>query len=567
VHEPPAVNDAIATEFDAISLEVLWTRLISVVDEAAATLVRTSFSTVVREANDYACGLVDSRGNALAENTYAIPGFVGAMPMATKHFLRRFPLDRWQPGDSVITNDPWMGAGHLPDIVMATPIFRNGTVVAFATSIAHASDIGGRVWSSEGTEIFEEGLRIPITKLFEAGEPNRQLLEFITANVRVPEQVIGDLYAAKAAAETATANLLECMDDHGLDEVDGLNVALQQRAESWMRSRILALPDGCYRGSARLDDIAGLEQKLEIAVTVTIAGDGLDVDYSGTSSQVPVAVNCPYVNTFAHSTYALKCLLDPETPRNDGSYAPIRVRAPEGTLVNPVHPAPVAARQITLLYLNCAIFGALAPVVPDRVIAESGSPHLQMVYNGMDGRGKPFVTIPFDSAGMGARPTKDGLSATPFPANAGPLSIEVTENAVPLFFHRKQFRMDSGGPGRFRGGLGQEIVVEMLSDQPTVVSVIADRLTTPPAGRLGGLPGATARIDRVGGGPIKPKGRTSLRQGDRIHIMSAGGGGFGPPDQRDPASVRRDLELGLISADHAASFYPDQLEGSDEANR
>jgi N-methylhydantoinase B len=550
------MSEVLATYFDAITLEILWTRLISIVDEAGAAFGRTSFSTVVREANDYACGLMSPAGIGLAENSVAIPGFVGAMPMATQHFLRRFPIDVWQPGDSVITNDPWLGSGHLPDIVMASPIFYRGRIVAFATSIAHAPDIGGSIWSIEAREVFEEGIRLPIGHFFQAGKVNEQLVDFVRANVRVPDQVLGDLHAARSSAKVCADKVCELLEEQGLDEVTSLGEALQARAEGAMRRAITQVPDGEYTHAVPMD---GFGAPLTVSVQIRVHADEIDVDYAGTSPQVARGINCPYVNTFAHTTYAIKCMLDPRTPRNDGSYRPIRVGAPEGTIVNPRFPAPVAARQIVVLYLNAAIFGALANVLPDRILAQSGTPHLQMVYAGADRRARPYVLIPFDAAGMGARATKDGLSATPFPTNAGATSVEIMENIAPLLFHQKAFAQNSGGPGQYRGGLGQEIIVEMLSDLPTTISVIADRIDHPADGVLGGLPGTPARIHLQDGRPVNPKGRTQLQRGDTLVIRSAGGGGYGAPALRDQVLVERDLRFGLVSGDAAAGVYPSQV--------
>ena len=530
-------------EFDPLYLPILLGRLRAVADEAATTLVRTAFSTILHEANDYACMLLDHTGQTVVENTWAIPAFICCAPQTVGHMLRRFPAASWQPGDVVITNDPWIGSGHLPDFTVVSPVFHGDRHVGFAATVAHHVDVGGVLSSAETGEIFEEGLRIPISRLYRAGRLNDELLDVIRANVRLPEQLVGDLQAQIAANRTIIDRTGELLASERLGDLASLAAAMQSQAEGAMRRAIDGIPDGAYRSRRELD---GFDHPLVLDLELTVRGSEMRLDYAGTSPQQPRALNVPFTITNAHSAYAIKCLLDPDTPRNEGSYRPITVSAPVGSLLNPVFPAAVNARHLTFLYISPLIFEALAPAIPDRVIAESGTPFMHVVYSGTDDRGVPFIHVSFDSAGMGARPNKDGLSATPFPNNTGGAPVELVEAATPLLFHEKRLVPDSGGLGRFRGGLGTQLVVEALCTSPVLVSVMGDRTRNAPRGLFGGRGGSCASVLR-NGEPVSPKARTILRAGDRLLIRNAGGGGYGPASARDPAEAQRDLEYGYVT--------------------
>ena len=354
------------TEFDPVTLEILWNRLISIADQSATTLVRTSFSTVVRESNDYACVLMDRNGDTLAENRGSIPSFVGTMSRTVKHFLRRFPPATWTPGDVVITNDPWMGTGHRPDFSMATPVFLAGELVAFSGIIAHASDVGGSIFSADNRSVFEEGLGVPPMKLFSEGKPNEDLFELIRYNVRVPEPVIGDFMAMVAGCEVAGRQLVSFMEEYGVEMLESLSQDIQSRAEGVMRRAIRKLPDGTYSHTIFLD---GFDDPIQIACAITIDKDELEVDFEGTSEQVDQGgVNVVYAYTWAFTTYPLKCVLDPLTYRNEGSYRPFTITAPEGSILNATYPRAVSSRHLTGHCITAAVFGALAPVLPDTVL-------------------------------------------------------------------------------------------------------------------------------------------------------------------------------------------------------
>ena len=540
-------------EFDPISLEIMWNRLISVVDEAAATLVRTSFSTIVKESNDYSCVLLDARGNSVANNTASIPSFIATLSRTMSHFLQKFPQDQWQPGDVVMTNDPWLASGHLPDITMAMPIFYKGKLVAFAGTIAHSPDIGGAVWSADTRELFEEGIRIPIMKLYCAGEPNETLMEMIRTNVRVPEMVLGDLNAQITAQTMCRNRLMEFLDETGLDDLIDLAREIQSRAESVMRKAISEVPDGVYEKMVEMD---GYDEPIILHCKITVKGDELEVDFDGSSPQIGRALNCVMNYTYSYATYPIKCALDPFTPKNEGSYRPILVKAPEGSILNPRMPAPVNARQLVGHMLSAAVFGALAEAVPEKVIAESGSqPPLRALFTGIGFDGRRFSSILFANGGMGARFDKNGLSCTPFPTNSTCGSIEVFETTVPILFWKKEMVTDSGGAGRFRGGIGQEIILEVIARDPIRVSLLTDRHKHPAQGYMGGLAGMPNRIVLNDGQFIHPKSQTTLKPGDRLTIDYAGGGGFGPPEKRDPKNVEEDLAEELISREASQEIY------------
>ena len=542
------------TEFDPVTLEILWSRLISIADESAAALLRTSFSTIVRESNDFATVLMDANGDSLSENTAGIPSFVGILPRTLKHLLARFPKEQWRAGDCVITNDPWMATGHLPDITMAAPIFYRGQLVGFSGSIAHSPDIGGSLWSADCRELFEEGLRIPPSKFLVEGQPNRDVFDFVLGNVRVPEQVLGDLYAQVTANQVCARRLCEFLDDAGMVDLTALSQALQERAEGAMRNAISALPDGEYRSSLDADGFD--EDETHIECTITVDGSNLHVDYAGTSKQIERGLNSVMNYTYAYTVYPIKCALDPLTPRNEGSYRSVTVDAPLGSILNPRYPAPCNARQLTGHLLAGAVFGALAQAVPEKVIADcGGAPTLRSVYSGTDRQGNRFSQILFASGGMGASALQDGLSTTAFPTNSGAGSIEAFESISPLIVWKKEFRPDSGGAGKHRGGLGQEIVVEVVSEQPLRLSLLSDRQKHPARGLLGGKDGALVEIQLADGTRPHPKSRSGLKPGDRLIMRFGGGAGYGQPGERDSEAVREDVRNGYVSAEAAERDY------------
>ncbi len=450
----PGGASGMTAPFDPIELELLWRRLISIVDEAAAALVRTSFSTLVRDSYDFSCIVTDAAGQSLVQATESIPSFIGTLPATVKHFLRCFPPDRLAEGDVLITNDIWMGTGHLNDITVAKPIFLAGRLVAFSASTAHAPDIGGKIRSPEPREVFEEGLQIPPMKLVRAGAVDETLLAILRQNVRTPEQTVGDLWAQLVALDTMEARLLALMQGVGLRDLAVLAGAIHGRCEHAMRSAISALPDGTYRSELQTDGL--MDTPITIRMALTIAGDTIEVDYAGTDPQVDRAINCALCYTYAMTMYGVKVCTSPTLPNNEGAWRPIRLLAPPGCIVNPQFPASGGSRMLIGHYLPMLVFGCLGQVVPERVIAACGSPMWGMNQAGVHAGNKPYANMFFFNGGMGAGQGRDGQSCLSWPSNVSSTSIEISEHdraaALPLQApsarQRRRRAADAAGWGR-----------------------------------------------------------------------------------------------------------------------
>jgi N-methylhydantoinase B len=540
---------------DPVALQVIWTRLIAIADEAAATLRRTSFSPIVRESNDFACVIFDAVGTAMAENTIGIPSFNMTLSRTLAHFLKERPPAEWRNGDVGICNDPWLTSGHLPDTTVLAPVFNGGKLIAWTGSIAHMADMGGTLWSADTREVFEEGLRLPPLLLLREGQWNQDVAAIIRANSRLPEQVLGDIAAQVAAGETAARALRELMTREGIDNLTPIATEICARTERLMREAVARIPDGVYHGSIDLDGTG--DEPVHIQLAITKRREEILLDYAGTSPEVGRALNVVMNYTEAYSCYPLKCALDPTTPRNDGSYRMIHVSAPEGSILNPRFPAPVHARQLVGHCLAAAIYQALAPVLGERIIAESGSaPTLRVIVSGYRENRRRYTSILFINGGMGARAARDGLSATCFPSNVVCGSMEVIEALSPLRIWRKELACDSGGPGQFRGGLGQDVEIELTGDQPALLSLLVERVQHPAQGVLSGSPGAASRVvwnGRESGFSLK--GKSPIAAGDKLRVRYPGGGGYGDPRTRDPALVRADLAAGRISETAARTKY------------
>ena len=530
--------------FDAVTLEILWRRAISAVDEAAKALRRTSFSTLVNESNDFACVLTDAAGQSLAQNTESIPSFIGTLPVTVKAFIAEIGLANMRPGDVFITNTPWIATGHLNDITVAKPIFRGGRVVAFAASTAHAPDIGGKVRSVEPREVFEEGFHIPIMTFMREGVPDPTFLKLLRAAVRTPDQTEGDLWAQITGLELLEKRLSDLMSEYGLSDLEAFAADILGRCERAMRAAIAKLPDGIYRHSFATD---GLEEPFTYHIAIDVKGERVVVDYAGTSAQVDRAINCTMTYTFAMTAYALKCALLPALPNNEGIFRAIEVKAPEGSLVNPRFPAAVGGRMATGHYLPIAVFGALGPVLPDRRIAASGSPLWSMIQTGVRANGQTYANVLFFNGGMGATDSNDGQSTYAWPSNVSNVPVELIERNSPLLVHRKALRPGSGGAGRYRGGLGQEIEFEVTSETPVGIIFMAERCRFPAPGIEGGEAGTRGEvmIDGVG---VDYRKNLVLRRGQRILLKTPGGGGLGDPGERDQVAADADRCEGYSNA-------------------
>ena len=535
---------------DVISLGIQWDRLISIADEIINTLVRSSFSTNVRESYDLSCVVFDSRGRSIAQGAYSVPSFTGTAPATLAAMLARFPPDTLEPGDAIMTNDPWIGTGHLFDINVMQPVFRDGRIVGYSMSITHLPDIGGAGFSAAAREVYEEGLRIPICRLARRGELNEPMLEVIRTNVRVPEQTLGDLLANYACTTVGGRMLNEFMDEYGLDSIDPLADAILEQSERAIREQIALIPEGVYRNSIRIE---GRDEPLTLACELTIRGGEVHADFTGTGNAIKSAINVPLCYTRAMTCYAIKCLTTPRIPNNEGSVRPIHVSAPEGCLLNAVTPSPTGGRHIVGHFVVPLIFGALAQVVPDRVQADSGMLNLINVQGRTrDGRG--VSSIFFASGGFGALDGIDGAATTPSPSNMTGTSIEVWEDLTGMAILSKALLTDSGGPGEFRGGLGQRI--EFVNDSGSEVSIacLAGRTEFPPRGVNGGGDGGLREI-RINGKKVHPKGRYVLAPGDRLTTLESGGGGYGDPRKRDRAALARDVAQGFVSEEAARKDY------------
>ena len=531
-------------QFDAVELELLWRRLISLVDEAAAALVRTSFSTLVRESYDFSCIVTDAAGQSLVQATESIPSFIGTLPETVKHFLKFFPPETLNPGDVLITNDIWLGTGHLPDITVAKPIFRHGKLVAFSASTAHAPDIGGKIRSPEPREVFEEGLQIPPLKLMRAGEADETLVAILRKNVRTPEQTMGDLWAQVVALDLMEERLHILMEQAGLDDLAALAAEIHARCEVAMRSAIAALPDGTYSSELQTDGL--MDKPVTLKLSLTIEGDRIIADYTGTDAQVDRAINCALCYTYAMTMYGIKVCTSPNLPNNEGAWRSISIIAPEGCIVNPVFPASGGSRMLIGHYLPMLVFGCLGQIVPERVMAACGSPMWGMNQSGVNAQGKPYANMFFYNGGMGANMRGDGISCLSWPSNVSSTAIEITEHIAPLRVHYKRLRPDSGGPGRHRGGLGQEIALESRSETPIAVSFLAERTIFPAFGIEGGEAGAPGVL-RINGDKVDPKKQYVLSRGDTVILATPGGGGHGDPEQRNKMALESDIQAGYTS--------------------
>ncbi|UOD50113.1 hydantoinase B/oxoprolinase family protein [Orrella daihaiensis] len=508
-----------------IDLEIYWNRLISITDEAGAVLKRTSFSTVVRESNDFACVLLDTEARLVAQSSLSIPGFIGTAPLSLKAMLKVFPKETLQPGDVLFTNDPWIGTGHLPDATMATPIFYKGKLIAFAIAVAHLSDIGGRQWSADANEMYEEGVRFPVIKLCDAGKINDFVFQMLEANVRLPQQVRGDIEAQMGALRVAERRLVEMLQEYGLFDIDEIAGAIFKASTDAALRELKLIPPGVYRGYVESD---GFDEKVVIHATLTVSADGITVDYSGSTPQVRYGINETYNHTYAYTIFPFKCLLSPDLPNNDGFTRLFTVIAPEGSIVNARAPAAVGARHLIGHQLQSAVFDALATVLPDRVQADSGTPLWSVLLRGVDAEnGKSFASILFFNGGMGAMRDRDGPPAAGFPANISNTPIEVAETLAPVIFGEKRLADGSGGQGKHTGGLGQVVSLRSMWPGRLRVSLLTDRTRIPAKGIHGGQPGRVGHVYLNDEPVSNPKSVVEMQEGDKLELALPGGGGYG----------------------------------------
>jgi len=534
---------------DPVTLEVIWNRFLSVANEQQDALIRTAFSTIVRESQDLACGMFDTKGRMISQSISGTPGHINAMATSMKHFLAAFPPERLAPGDVLITNDPWQTAGQINDITITTPIFKNGKLVALFANTCHSADIGGRILSAEAREVFEEGLRIPIMKLFDRGEPNKILMQIVRTNVRQPDEVIGDFYAQTSCNETGGRALLEMMDEFQLDSIDEVAEEIIRRSEAAVRAEIAKLPAGEWSSETWSD---GFEEPILVRCTVRVAGEDIFIDFTGSSPQSSRGINVVLNYTHAYASFAIKAAICPDVPHNEGSFRPVHVSAPEGSILNALDPAPVASRQVIGHFIPSAIFAAMSGALPGRLMAPGADPIWLSVWRGQN---PSFTLTVFQVGGTGARPSKDGLNAVGFPSGVAGVPAEVIESLSPVVLKRRELRADSGGPGTWRGGLGQLTEFTRRGEGKWSVSSIADRTEYPAPGLLGGKAGAPGEVTTDDGKKLHAKALKDLTQGEVIHINLPGGGGYGDPFNRDPERVLWDVIEGYVTADEAEKSY------------
>ncbi len=546
-------------EIGEIAIQVLWNRLISVVEEQAQTLIRTAFSTAAREAGDISAGVFDRRGRMIAQAVTGTPGHVNSMARSVGHFLDEYPIDTLKPGDALITNDPWKGTGHLFDLTVVTPTFRDGRAVALFACTTHVVDIGGIGQSPAGKQIYHEGLQIPMMHLAREGRMNEDLLRIVRANVREPVQVVGDIYGLAACNDIGGARLLEMMEEFGLADLEALADRIIDRSRQAMAEAIDRLPKGSWTSRMTID---GFESPVELVGTLTVADGTIRVDYSGTSGISSFAINCPLCYTDAYTAFGVKCAVGPWIPNNAGTLDAVIVTAPEDCIVNARHPAAVYSRSIIGHMLPDVVFGCLDQAIPEAMPAEGTSSlwNLSLVAaHGLTGRADEirttFNVTTFHSGGAGARPRLDGLSATPFPSGVRNVPVEVTEAITPVVIWRKELRADSGGAGRYRGGLGQIMEVSNREPSPMGIYQRFERVRFPARGRAGGSSGAVGRVRLASGPEFAEKGLHVVPAGDRVIIEMPGGGGYGDPKERDRALVERDVEYGFITREEAEKSY------------
>ena len=537
----------------------MWDRLIAIVEEQAQTLIRTAFSNTVREAGDLSAGVFDLSGRMVAQAVTGTPGHVNAMAASVSHFIAKYPLEQMEDGDVYITNDPWLATGHLHDFTVVTPAFRDGAIVALFASTCHVVDVGGLGFGPDGRQVFEEGIYLPIMPLAKRGKMNQTLLEIVRANVREPLLLEGDFFSLIACNETGVRRLLEMMVEFGLSEIDSLSDLILSRSRNAMLEDIRKLPFGVYRNSMRID---GYENEVDLVAQVTIGSDGIDVDFSGTSLISEYGINVPLPYTQAYASFGVRCLVGPTVPNNAGSLGPIRVTAPEGSILNAPSPCAVAARHAIGQMLPDVMLGCLDQVVPGLAPAEGTSCLWNFVLyggHGISGGGfanaTPFTVTMFHNGGTGARPRKDGLSATSYPSGVRNTPVEINESLAPVRVWRKEYRIDSGGAGKFRGGLGQVMEISNAEGAPFALSSMFDRVKHAPRGRAGGLSGACGTVGLKSGRILPAKGRTQIPANEHLVLEMPGGGGHGIPSSRETKHIEADLRDELITRAHAEQDY------------
>lgn len=547
-----------SSQFQKIRNQVMWDRLISVVEEQARTLMRVAFSTVVREAGDLSAGVFNTKGDLLAQAVTGTPGHINSMARSIREFLKVFPADTMKPGDVYMTNDPWRGTGHLFDFTVVTPTFHKGRLVAIFACTAHVADIGGNGPDPHSRDVFAEGLFLPIMPLASQGELNQWLMKLLCANSREPEKLEGDVYALIASNEAGGKQLSSMMEEYKLSSIEDLSAHILSSSDKSMREAIAQLPKGTWSHKVTID---GFADPVDIAATLKIDGEKIYIDFTGTSTVSKYGINCPICYTDAYTSFGIKCLVAPRLANNAAVLARIVVTAPEGTIVNAPFPAPVTARALIGQMLPDVAFGCFEKAMPGKAPAEGTGASWSLRFGagpgitGPNSLGTKFLSQNFQSGGMGAHWKHDGIAATPYPSGVKAIAVEITEAMTPLVFWRKELRCDSGGAGRFRGGLGQTIEVGSREDAPFAIFARFQRVKYPAAGRGGGSNGAAGTLHLSSGAAVPPRGTQIIPAGERLVVEMPGGGGLGDPLSRDSSAIERDVAMGYISRQAACDLY------------
>ncbi len=552
------------TDLDILRKQLIWSRLISAIEEQAQTVIRTAFSQSVRECGDLSAGVFNRRGDMVAQAVTGTPGHVNAMAICVKHFIDRFPIDSMKPGDVFCTNDPWLSVGHYHDVTVVTPAFHKGRAVGLLANTCHIVDMGGRGFGPDARQVFEEGINIPIMHLARQGTVNEDLMGLLRSNVRNAADMEGDFHAMMTCNDEGARRLVAMLEEFGLDDIEEIGDYIIDQSRQAILAAIRALPDGVYGHVTELD---GFDRPIRIKARVTVDGDTLQVDYAGSSDASPFGINVVENFCLAYTVFGVNCIIGPNTPCNAGSISVVQVSAPVGSILNAQRPMPVSARHVIGQMLPDVIFGCLSQAVPDRVPAEgAGAMWNPMIRGGLTAvdpelaaaapvLSEDFDVITFNTGGTGGRPTMDGMSTTAFPSGVRTPPVEAIEAVFPLIVWRKEFRENSGGAGCHRGGLGQVLEYGCADGAPFSVAAMFDRTWRAPEGRHGGRDGAVGIVRLASGAPLKSKGRQSIPHDDRLVLELPGGGGYGDPFERDAEQVRQDVLDGLVSIDAALRDY------------
>ena len=537
------MNNNLNDDKKNIQNQVMWNRLLSVVEEQGQTLVRTAFSPIVRECGDISAGVFDLEGRMMAQAVTGTPGHVNSMAESVKHFINHFPLNTMNEGDIFITNDPWMGTGHLNDFVLTTPCFKDNKIVGLFSCTSHLTDIGGLGVGPDATDIHMEGLYIPMLKLADRGVMNETLLKLVSQNTRQPVETEGDVYSLAACNDIGCKRLVEMMNEFEIDDLKNLSDFIYDKSLSAVENEIKKIPNGVYENSMMID---GFEKDIKLEAKLTVFDKSISVEYTGTSDKSKFGINVPLSYTKAYTCFGLSCLVSAEIPNNAGSLKPFEIDAPLGSILNAPYPAAVCARHIIGQMLPDVVFGCLEKAIPDKVPAEGASCLWNITFRGKTDRGTNnnslFAVTAVVNGGTGARPNKDGLSATAYPSGVRGTPVEINEAVAPLLFLKKEYSPGSGGKGKYNGGLGQLIEIKSAIDEDMDLLASFDRIKFPARGRLNGSNGKPGQVSIKGKGKLNGKGTQVIKAGDILQIHTPGGAGYGDYSERDQVLLEKDLE-------------------------